>query len=136
MTKPQLRHNPEPLQKMDARGREVLDTAPSVVSVRKQKMVSLSDQMRQTVLQMRHEAVQAENDSLDDEKDFDIPDDEPRSPHELFVESPEYEMFLDDISEFARKKNSAPPAEPLAGAEAPKSPPEPTEPDAPVKGKK
>lgn len=121
-------HNPEPKIAMDKRGREILDTEPARTSVRRQKMVSLSDQMRQTVMQMRHEAVQAENDSVDDEKDFDLPDDEPRSPHELFVDTPEYGMFLDDIAAFARDKKEKPaekpaPTENQKPAEKGKKPP-------------
>lgn len=136
-------HDPEPKTRLDKRGREVLDTEPARVSVHRQKMVSLSDQMRQTVLQMRHEAMQAENDSLDDEKDFDIEDDEPRSPHELFVESPEYQMFMDDIQEFARKQ-TPPPAgaaqdeksSPPPGSAAPDQGNPPKAAPEPEKGKK
>lgn len=99
----------KPVSSLDSRGREVLDTEPARSSVRRQKMIGLSDQMRQIVTQMRHEAVQAEADSEEDDRDFDLPDDEPRSPHELFVETPEYEMLLDDIAEFSRKKRAAEP---------------------------
>lgn len=102
--------------KLDEKGREIVDPTPSRINVRRHKMVGLSDQMRQTVMQMRHEAAMAERDSLEDEKDFDLPDDEPRSPHELFVETPEYEMFLDDIGQFAKRQRekaaSTPPARP------------------------
>jgi len=132
-------HNPEPKTFLDKRGREVLDTEPSRPSVRRQKMVSLSDQMRQTVMQMRHEAVQAEEDSLEDERDFDLPDDEPRSPHELFVESPEYEMLLDDISSYAKNKNSAEKPTPQPQPAEPKTSELDSEPPAapkPEKGKK
>lgn len=108
--------------RLDKRGAEIVDPTPSKLNVRRHKMVSLSDQMRQTVMQMRHEALQAENDSAEDEKDFDLPDDEPRSPHELFVETPEYEMFLDDIVEFARKKRAAPPSPPEPTPEAKRPP--------------
>lgn len=95
---------------LDKKGREIVDPTPSNVSVRRQKMVTLSDQMRSVVHQMRHEASLAEEDSLDDEKDFDLPDDEPRSPHELFVETEEYGMLLDDIAAFSKaRKESAPP---------------------------
>lgn len=93
--------------RLDKKGREIVDPTPSNLNVRRQRMVGLSDQMRQIVTQMRHEAVQAENDSLEDDKDFDIEDDEPRSPHELFVETEEYSMLLDDIVEFARKSRGA-----------------------------
>jgi hypothetical protein len=126
---------------LDKKGREIVDPVPSNVSVRRQKMVSLSDQMRTVVQQMRHEALQAEEDSLDDERDFDLPDDEPRSPHELFVETEEYEMLLDDIAAYSRSQKlaSAPPPPPSPPAE-PKTSPQPApEPDVapkPEKGKK
>lgn len=93
--------------KLDKNGREVVDPTPSPLNLRRHKMVGLSDQMRQTVMQMRHEAAMAEADSENDEKDFDLEDDEPRSPHELFVETPEYEMLLDDIAEYGRKVKRA-----------------------------
>lgn len=111
--------------KLDDKGREIVDPTPSRIDVRRHKMVGLSDQMRQTVMQMRHEAAMAERDSLEDEKDFDLPDDEPRSPHELFVESPEYEIFLDDIQTFARKKK-----EEAAAEEDAKKTPSPAKPKA------
>lgn len=123
---------------LNKRGAEVVDPTPSNVSVRRQKMVTLSDQMRQTVHQMRHEAVQAENDSLDDERDFDLPDDEPRSPHELFVETEEYSMLLDDIVEFSKKPK---PAEPKIPPTTENQKPAETDPEPPAamepkKGKK
>lgn len=117
-------HNPEPNTKLDKRGREVLDTEPARTSVRRQKMISLTDQMRQTVLAMRHEAAQAEDDSANDEIDFKIEDDEPRSPYELFVETPEYEMMLEDISAFAKNTKAEKPTPPAKPTEA-KSPPTP-----------
>lgn len=122
---------------LDDRGREVLDKTASNISVRREKMVGLNDQMRQVVQQMRHEAIQAEQDSLDDEKDFDLPDDEPRSPHELFAETEEYSMLLDDIATYSRNKKEAvknppPPEKPKAAEKAEEPPAAPEE----KKGKK
>lgn len=132
-TEPLKNNDPVALTK---RGKEVVDPTPSRTSVRRQKMVSLSDQMRQTVIQMRYEAVQAEADSEEDDLDFHIEDDEPRSPHELFVESPEYGYLLDDIAEFAQNKKTAektPTPESLKTAEPQKEPPAAPDPE---KGKK
>lgn len=92
---------------LDARGREIMDSRPARPAIRREKMQSLSDQMRSVVLQMRHEAQMAEQDSDEDLQDFDVDDDTfPRSPHELFVETPEYDILVNDIREFADKKKS------------------------------
>lgn len=90
---------------LDEKGREVMDPRPAMPTIRRERMQSLSDQMRSVVQQMHLEARLAAEDSKEDEADFDVDDDTfPRSPHELFTETPEYELLLSDIEEFKRQK--------------------------------
>lgn len=104
---------------LDDKGREIMDSRPARPAIRREKMQSLSDQMRSVVLQMRHEAQMAENDSEEDMRDFDVDDDSfPRSPHELFVETPEYDMLVEDIRQYADKRKE----EKLSAEKADKKP--------------
>lgn len=90
---------------LDGKGREVMDPRPAAPSIRRERMQSLSDQMRSVVQQMHFEAQMAAEESEEDLRDFDVEDDSfPRSPHELFMDTPEYEMLLDDLAEFKRAK--------------------------------
>lgn len=97
----------------DKKGREVMDPRPAMPTIRRERMQSLSDQMRSVVQQMHFEALAAEEESEEDQRDFDVEDDKfPRSPHELFVETPEYDLLLSDIEEFKKKRAAR-----LAGAD-------------------
>lgn len=109
---------------IDAKGREIMDDTPAAPTVRREKAQSLADTMRGVVRQMQYEASMAQEESEDDARDFDVEEDSfPKSPHELFQESPEYEILLEDLERFgkARRERLAKQAE---------------RPEKPVKGKK
>lgn len=121
-------------------GKEIMDSKPAAPTIRRERAQSLSDQMRSVVMQMQYEALQAESDSEDDMRDFDVEDDQfPRSPHELFVESPEYQTFIDDIERFAKDRKGKKadeesatkptPAEPKQPSKAAKPPKEDSDPE-------
>lgn len=124
---------------LDNKGREIMDPMPAKLSVRRGRTQGLVDEVRRVVQQMHHEAERMEADSEADMRDFDIPDEEfPRSPHELFVETEEYGLLLDDIQRFAREKRSAgkpnaPEGRDQAADPAKPVPPSSDEPKAPKK---
>lgn len=93
---------------IDERGREVADPRPAAPTVRRERAQGLADQMRSVVRQMQYEAEMAQRDSEDDDRDFDVEDENfPKSPHELFMESPEFDVLMEDLSKFANKRKAA-----------------------------
>lgn len=93
--------------KFDEKGREVLSQEPVAVPVNRTRKVGEIERMRNTVFQMQREAEHLAEESLEDERDFDMDEDKfPESVHEQFKESEKYDLLVSDIQEFAEKKKA------------------------------
>lgn len=121
---------------ISADGKEVIDPKPARLNVRQQKIIGLTDQVKSIVNNLNHEAMLAAQDSEEEDRDFEIDSDDPRSPHEDLLGSPEFDKLISDIENFRDKALSAaedtkpsPKAPPAKPAAAKKGTPPPAAPD-------
>lgn len=109
---------------LDKDGREIADPVPAQPTIDHERKQGMVEQMRSVVREFHNELLNQQEDTVEDERDFQefVDQEEMRSPYELFRDSPEYDLLLDDLKAFDKSEKAKKKAAAKEAAARPKPP--------------